>query len=52
MEILEQVFEHVALAIDLVGMSMILWGFALSFKDWLMLEMGEGTPSVSFKELG
>jgi uncharacterized membrane protein len=42
LEILTQFFEHVALAIDLVGISMILWGFTLSFKDWVMLEMSRG----------
>ena len=41
METLEHFFEYVALAIDLVGICMILWGFSLSFKDWLMLEMGK-----------
>ncbi len=38
----EPVFEYVALAINLVGISMILWGFSLSFKDWLILEMRLG----------
>ncbi len=39
---LEQFFEYVALGIDLVGISIILWGFSLSFKDWLVLEMRKG----------
>ena len=42
METLERFFEYVALAIDLVGIGMILWGFSLSFKDWLMLEIKKG----------
>ena len=47
METLELLFEYVALGIDLVGMSMILWGFSLSFKEWLMLEMNKG-EAMSF----
>jgi hypothetical protein len=43
----EPVFEYVALVIDLVGISMILWGFSLSFKDWLILEMRKG-ETISF----
>lgn len=39
LEALEQFFEYVALAIDLVGISIILWGFSLSLKDWLVLEV-------------
>ena len=39
MEILEHLFEYVALAIDIIGIGMILWGFSVSFKDWLMLEI-------------
>lgn len=42
MEVLEQFFEYVAVGIDLVGISMILWGFTLSFKDWVMLEVKRG----------
>ena len=43
----EPVFEYVALVIDLVGISMILWGISLSFKDWLILEMRKG-ETISF----
>jgi len=32
METLEQLFEYVALGIDLVGISMILWGFPSCLK--------------------
>ena len=42
MELLEHLFEYVALAIDLIGIGIILWGFSLSFKDWLILEMSKG----------
>lgn len=42
METFEQSFEFVPLAIDLVGISMILWDFTLSFKDWLVLEVRGG----------
>ena len=42
METLQSFFEYVALTIDLVGISMILWGFVLSFKDWIVLEIRKG----------
>ena len=42
METLENAFEYVALSIDLAGISIILWGFSLSFRDWLVLEVRKG----------
>lgn len=42
MEVLEQFFEYVAVGIDLIGITMILWGFSLSCKDWLLLEFQKG----------
>ncbi|MEC4674972.1 MAG: DUF1622 domain-containing protein [Nitrospirota bacterium] len=42
MDTLQQFFEYVALAIDLVGISIILWGFSLSFKDFVALELTPG----------
>lgn len=42
MDILKEVLESITLVIDLAGISMILWGFTLSFKDWLMLEVKRG----------
>ena len=43
----ESAFEYVALAIALVGISMILWEFSLSLKDWLILKMRQG-ETISF----
>ena len=39
MELIEQIFESIAFAIDSVGIGIIIWGFSLSFKDFVVSEI-------------
>ena len=43
---IEQVFESIALAIDFVGIGIILLGFSLSFKDFVVSEVS-GVPNIA-----
>ena len=49
METIERLFESLSLIIDVIGIGIILWGFFLSFKDFIVLEFSKGHSSEFFK---
>ena len=51
MELIEQIFESIALVIDFVGIGIILWGFSLSFKNFVVSEISGVRNVVALRNI-